>query len=242
MTTSLDQLAEARDRIQQLEESLRAAQEVLQFFVYASGHDLQQPLRAVNTHVQLLLSECPESNRAQEIVGIIQASVGQMNALVTSLVAYSRQTTAAERAYIRLNGPLDYAVYRLSDLIKTSGATVNASELPEVFGDENQLTTLFENLISNSIKFRGTDAPAIEISSEEANGSHLISVRDNGCGIAPEYHETVFLPFKRLHGRNIPGCGLGLPLCRKIVRAHEGRIWVESDGVSGTTMKFALPQ
>jgi light-regulated signal transduction histidine kinase (bacteriophytochrome) len=241
VTSSPDQSAETRERIQELEQSLRTAQEELQFFLYAASHDLQQPLRAINTHLQLLLRECPANERAKEITGMVQSSVAQMNALITSLVAYSRHTGAAERAYVRLNVPLDYALYKLSEMIKVSGARVTAGELPEVLGDENQLAVLFENLISNSIKFRGTAPPQIDVAAEGVDDHHLIAVRDNGCGIAAEYHEAVFQPFKRLHGRNFPGCGLGLPICRKIVGAHDGRIWVESDGASGTTVKFTLP-
>jgi light-regulated signal transduction histidine kinase (bacteriophytochrome) len=242
VTSTTDPLTEARERIQELEQSLRTAQEELQFFVYAASHDLQQPLRAINTHTQMLLRQCADQERTKEITSVIQTSVAQMNALITSLVAYSRQTSAADRAYVRLNVPLDYAIYKLTELIKASGAKVTARELPEVLGDEAQLTTLFENLITNAIKFRGAEPPEIEVSSEGSDDYHLVSVRDNGCGIHADYHETVFLPFKRLHGRNIPGSGLGLSLCRKIVGAHDGRIWVESDGKMGTTVKFTLPQ
>ena len=241
MTSTTDPLAEARERIQELEQALRTAEEELQFFVYAASHDLQQPLRAINTHTQLLLRSCGENERSKDITHIIQSSVAQMNALIASLVSYSSQA-AAERSYLRLNVPLDYALYKLSEMIKNSGAKVKTSELPEVFGDEAQLTALFENLISNAIKFRGANSPEIDISSEDAEGHSLISVQDNGCGIHPEYHDTVFVPFKRLHGRHIPGTGLGLSLCRKIVGGHDGRIWVESDGVAGTTVKFTLSQ
>jgi light-regulated signal transduction histidine kinase (bacteriophytochrome) len=243
VTSSPDHLTEARERIQELEQSLRTAQEELQFFVYAASHDLQQPLRTVNTHAQLLLRTCPENERAKEITATITAAVTQMSGLVASLVAYSRQGTAlAERTYLPLNTPVQCALFKLSALIQTSGAQVESGELPEVFGDENQLTTLFENLISNSIKFRAAEPARIEISTEDIGDSQIISIRDNGCGIRPEFHEAVFLPFKRLHGRDVPGSGLGLSLCRKIVAAHEGRIWIESDGTAGTAVKFTLAQ
>jgi light-regulated signal transduction histidine kinase (bacteriophytochrome) len=232
----------AEKRIQELEQGLQAAREELRFFVYAAGHDLQQSLRAVTTHAQLLRRECPDSERAREITDVIVAGAAQMNTLVTALVAYSRLTGAPDRRYVPLSVPLDYALYKLSGAIRDAGAEVHKAELPETAADENQMATVFEHLISNSLKFRGTKPPRVEISSEASDDFHAISVRDNGCGIRPEYHEQVFLPFKRLHGREIPGTGLGLALCRKIVRAHEGRIWVESDGASGTTVRFTLPQ
>ena len=100
---------------------------------------------------------------------------------------------------------------------------------------------MFQNLIGNAIKYRGTDPLRIEVSAEPAEAEWIFSVRDNGMGIDPDHHETIFGPFKRLHGRDYPGTGIGLTLCRRIVERHGGRIWVESEPGKGATFRFSIP-
>lgn len=241
MASDSDQLDEAKERIEELEEAVRAAQHELQFFVYAAGHDLQQPLRAIGTHAQLIQRQHPQHERTREFTGVILEGVSQMNALLTDLFTYSRSGNSIEPTSVNLKASLQWALFNLAKAIETSGAQVTSGELPQVLADEKQMVTVFENLLSNSIKFRGEAMPRVDIQGETADGFHTISITDNGCGIKPEYHEKVFEPFKRLHGREIPGSGLGLSLCRKIMRAHSGSIWVESDGASGTIARFTVP-
>jgi len=100
---------------------------------------------------------------------------------------------------------------------------------------------MFQQIIGNALKFRGAEAPRIEVTAQEEPEQVVVSVHDNGPGVEPKYHEAVFTPFKRLHGREVPGTGLGLAMCRKIVHAHGGKIWVESDGQHGSTFKFTIP-
>jgi light-regulated signal transduction histidine kinase (bacteriophytochrome) len=118
---------------------------------------------------------------------------------------------------------------------------VSSGPLPEANVNEIQFTILFEELIENAIRYRDDAPPRIDILSEEAEDGHVISIRDNGMGIKPEYHRTVFQPFKRLHGKEISGIGLGLAICSKIASAHQGRIWVESEGANGSVFKITLP-
>jgi light-regulated signal transduction histidine kinase (bacteriophytochrome) len=101
---------------------------------------------------------------------------------------------------------------------------------------------LFQNLISNSLKYKSEHPPRIHIGSEDTEDEWVITVRDNGIGIEPQYHTQVFGVFKRLHGRDIPGTGIGLAICRKIVETHGGRIWIESDGKAGSAFRFTLPK
>ena len=108
-------------------------------------------------------------------------------------------------------------------------------------GDRDRLAELFEYLIGNALKFRGQDPPAVEIMARSVPEGWLFSVRDNGIGITPKYRDRLFTPFRRLHGAEVPGAGLGLAISRKIVEAHGGRIWVEDGGVSGVTFSFVLP-
>ena len=255
-------LSEARQRIQELERAhsssrsdlatalrdaatsailAQAAQEEMHHFVYAASHDLQQPLRAIGTYAQLLQREYPGDERAREFTGFIVEGAAQMNALLRDLLTYSRTGNTAERSSVKLDACFHWALYTLAKAVTDSGAHVTAGCLPEAYVDEKQIVSVFENLIGNAIKFRGPDPPSVEVSSETAEGCYTISVRDNGVGIEPQYSDRIFEPFKRLHSKEIPGSGIGLAICRKILRAHGGKLWVESDGRSGSVFKFTLP-
>jgi signal transduction histidine kinase len=133
------------------------------------------------------------------------------------------------------------ALLKLSSEIRSSHAHVERDHLPNAIGHETELAQVFEHILSNSLKFRSAAAPEIVVSAEQGIAECTITLRDNGLGIDPPFCEQVFLPFKRLHGKSIPGSGLGLAICSKIVRAHKGRIWAESDGRTGTTVRFTLP-
>jgi len=116
-------------------------------------------------------------------------------------------------------------------------------ELPSVPVEAVHLQQLFQNLISNAIKYRSPEAPRVEISAAEANGYWCFSVKDNGIGINPKYSQSVFRPFKRLHGHDeYPGTGIGLAICQRIVERYGGRIWVESEPGHGSNFKFTIPQ
>jgi len=142
---------------------------------------------------------------------------------------------------LSVDGVLQKVLANLNTAIEESGAVVTYSGLPEVMIEEVLLLRLFQNLISNSLKYRGAAAPRIHVSSEEISGEYLFSVADNGVGIAPEYREKVFQMFKRLHGRDFPGVGMGLALCRKAVERKGGRIWVEdTKSGCGAAFKFTL--
>ncbi len=241
MASCLKELAAARLSAEENALAAQAAQEELQYFVYAASHDLQQPLRAIGTHAQLLQREFAGNERAREFTNVIIDGASQMNGLITSLLTYSRTGNTSRPSTVNLNGPLQWALFNLAKAIQQSGAQVNSGDLPEVLADEQQMVTVFEHLVSNAIKYCGPETPNVEIAGESGDEFHVISVRDNGVGIRPEYHEKVFEPFKRLHSKDIAGSGLGLSICRKILRAHRGKIWIESDGQHGSTVKFAVP-
>jgi two-component system, chemotaxis family, sensor kinase Cph1 len=140
-----------------------------------------------------------------------------------------------------MNLALQWAMLNLDRSIREHKATVTQDNLPEVIADETQMVQLFQNLIGNSIKYRSDLPPLIHVGAEEAADECVFSVRDNGVGIDPKFARQIFGVFKRLHGRDVPGTGIGLAICRKIVENHGGRIWVESDGRNGSCFKIALP-
>jgi signal transduction histidine kinase len=237
----LNELIAARREAQENAEAARVARDELQYFVYAASHDFQQPLRAIGTHAQLLQRELSKPERVRDIANTILESATQMNTLVRDLLTYSRSGNSSELSPLNLNAPLAWAMLKLASPIQEAGAEITTNSLPEALGDEQQIVTVFEQLLTNAIKFRGSESPKIQVSGETNDDGCVISVRDNGAGIKAEYQEKVFHPFQRLHSKDIPGSGLGLAICRKILRAHQGKIWVESDGEHGSTVKFTLP-
>jgi light-regulated signal transduction histidine kinase (bacteriophytochrome) len=235
------ELQRAQEAEKEGREAARLAVEELQQFVYAASHDLQEPLRTVSAYAQLLQREYPQNGQAAEFATFIVNGAHQMSALVRDLLTYSRIRTEPNQEMIRLGTALQRALLTLADRIRDSGAQVTSGELPEVFADEGQIANVFEHLIGNAIRYRTSEPPIIRISADHDAETCMVSVQDNGLGIEPRFHEHVFQAFKRLHGKDVGGTGLGLTMCRKIIRGHGGRIWVESDGRHGSTFKFTLP-
>ena len=163
--------------------------------------------------------------------------------MLKALLAYWEVTERQQDSFIPIdsNAVLAKAMFNLQAAIAQSGAVVTSDPLPTVVAEEVVLLQVFQNLISNSIKYRGTETPRIHISAERSAGAWLFAVQDNGIGIGPEDTERVFGMFKRLHGSEIPGTGIGLALCRKIIERQGGRIWVESAIGRGATFKFTIP-
>ena len=234
-------LSEAQRASEESAERAQAALDELQYFVYAASHDLQQPLRAVSTHAQLLQRHFPDDETARELTKVIVESAGQMNGLITDLLTYSRTGNNPQPKPINLDAPLQWALFTLAKAIGESKASVTVGEMADLEADERQLASVFEHLIGNAIKFRGGADAKIHVDSKAEDHAVVVWVQDNGPGIKPQYLEQVFEPFKRLHGREIPGSGLGLSMCRKILRAHRGKMWIESDGQNGATVKFVIP-
>lgn len=229
---------------QELNRAIAAAQaatEELHGFVYAASHDVKEALRSVSSYSQLLARRSAGNEEAKEFVHFITEGVKNAVAIIDRLNAFSRIESDPRTTFINLGVVAQMAVLKMQESIRGSGAQIVSHGLPEVSVSESQFTTLFESLLDNAIKYRREDIPHIEITSQEVEDGYEISVADNAAGIASEYQEMVFRPFKRLHTKKIPGIGLGLAICKKIVAAHEGRMWVESDGQTGSTFKILLP-
>ena len=166
-----------------------------------------------------------------------------MQSLIDGLLEYSRIDTRGrppEKTHSKTT--LEEALWDLQTSISESGAKITSENLPTVNIDPIQLKQLFQNLISNAIKFRGEEPPEVQVRAEREDGVWRFAVRDNGIGIEPQYFERVFLIFQRLHSRKkYRGTGIGLSLCKKIVERHGGRIWMESEPGHGTTVYFTVP-
>jgi len=218
----------------------------LEQFAYVASHDLQEPLRAVASCVQLLQRRYQGQldARADELIQHAVEGPRRMQALIDDLLAYSRVGTRGKPFEPTDCGTLVQGV--LGDLeapIRESGAVVSVGPLPLVMADPSQLRQVFQNLLSNALKFKGDQPPAIQIGAERTPGAWVMSVRDNGIGIAPEYQERIFGIFQRLHTRReYPGTGIGLAICQKIVERHGGRIWVESAVGQGSIFYCTIPE
>jgi light-regulated signal transduction histidine kinase (bacteriophytochrome) len=162
--------------------------------------------------------------------------------LINSLLLYSRiQTKGRIFDKVDMNTVLQKVMDNLSLIIKETNAVINCNDLPVIFGDENQMIELLQNLIENSIKF-SIDTPDVTVSARLEDENYVFSVKDRGIGIDPIYSEKIFRIFQRLHGRNeYEGTGIGLAICKRIVERHGGRIWLQSELSNGSTFCFSIP-
>jgi two-component system, sensor histidine kinase and response regulator len=225
---------------------LQRAHRDFQEFAHIVSHDLKTPMWVVAFCLDLVQKRYLDQFDAEtrEFIDSSVEAMRQMRRLIDDLVAFAR-IGREQRAIepIDCNQALDQALSCIQPAIVATCANVTRGALPVVSGDATQLLQLFQNLIENAIKYRGDDPPLVHVdAARQPNGQWLLSVRDNGRGIAPQDHERVFLIFERIaSGKQTEGSGLGLAICKRIVQRHGGRIWVESKPGSGSTFYFTLP-
>jgi signal transduction histidine kinase len=232
-------------RAHEAEEALRRSNKELEQFSYRVAHDLTEPLRTIITHTQLMEAARrtqPPPDTSESMHFVVQAA-HRMQVFIDGLLAYSRVTheTGGEPRDVDSGQLLTVACTDLSTAIQESGAILTRGTLPRIHVAPG-FEQVFLNLISNAIKYRRPGAaPKIHVEARADGDEWIFSVRDNGIGIEPRYQDYVFQPFQRLHGREIPGSGIGLATVRKIVEANGGSIWVESEPGTGSTFCFRLP-
>ena len=180
---------------------------------------------------------------ADEFIGFMVDGARRMQALIEGLLAYSRVGSRGRAIEaVTSKTAVDEAIRNLKSSIDASGAKIEIGDLPVVAADHMQLVQLFQNLISNAVKFRTGDSPRVEVAAERGEEEWIFTVRDNGIGIDARYAEHVFTIFQRLHSQEeYPGTVIGLAVCRKIVERHGGRIWVESGREGGSAFRFTIP-
>jgi signal transduction histidine kinase len=241
---ALSRLSRVNSELKRSNEELARSNQDLERFAFIASHDMQEPLRMVTLYAQLLvkrsLTTDPELLQYRRY---ITEGTTRMRELIADLLSYVELTTAPSEAHpVDLNHAVQKVKENLRMLIEESGAVVTVESLPVVTIHEAHVVSLLQNLISNAIKYRSEKTPVIRVSAELVNSAYRFEVADNGVGIAPQYHDQIFLAFKRLHGKDIQGTGIGLAICQRIVERYGGRIWVESDVGQGSSFKFTLPQ
>ncbi len=235
-------LALKHRELEQANRELARSNAELNHFAYAVGHDLRSPLRTIGSFTQLLAKRVENDPDTHEYLSYIQDAVNVMNVFLTDLLAYAQVRSGADqRKTIDADIVLQWALMNLRGIIQETGAVITSDGLPQIEADQGQMAQLFQNLIGNALKYRSEQTPRIHISAEKRADEWVFSVSDNGMGISAEYNDRIFDLFKRLHGSKIPGTGLGLALCKRIVENHGGRIWVESEVGKGSTFSFTIP-
>jgi PAS domain S-box-containing protein len=227
-------------------EALLRANADLKHFSYAVSHDMQEPLRMVASFAQALAKDYQGKldGKADQYIAYAVEGARRMEALLTDLREYWSVDEQKLDGLVSIdcNQILARAQQYLESQIKDSGASVTHDSLPTVVGEQYPLTLLFQNLISNGIKYRRPETvPQVHISAQRDGATWKFSVADHGLGIERQYWEAIFTPFRRLHGLEYPGTGLGLAMCQKIVERFHGRIWVESTPGQGSVFQFTLP-
>ena len=217
----------------------------LQQFAYVASHDLQEPLRMVASFTQLLAKRYSDKldDDARDFIRYAVDGAVRMQTLIADLLNYSRVGTQGKPLVpTDSEALLKRVLDSLKISIEESGAVFVRDKLPMVMADPQQLGQLFQNLITNALKFHGQDAPQIQILTERIGKEWKFSVRDNGIGISQEHADRIFIIFQRLHTKTeYPGTGIGLAICKKIVERHGGRIWIEPSPGGGTTFCFTIP-
>jgi light-regulated signal transduction histidine kinase (bacteriophytochrome) len=227
-----------------LEEALARSNEDLQRFAFAASHDLQEPLKMIGVFSELLIRKQAENTESNYLVAQITRGVRRMQELIQSTLEYSRirAEDVGMLSEISLEQPLSEAVWSLQNAIAEARAEITSDPLPMVVADAGMISRVFQNLIQNAIRFRNDEPPQIRIGSRTEKDTVVVFVSDNGIGIAKDYAESVFEPFRRLHPQGGQrGSGLGLTSVKRIIELHRGRVWLESEPGKGSTFFFTLP-
>jgi PAS domain S-box-containing protein len=232
--------------LQNQKQDLARSNAELQQFAYVASHDLQEPLRMITSYLELLERRYKGQldDKADQFIAYAVDGATRMQILINDLLSYSRVGTSTQDwQAVDCEKIVQIVLSNLHLASIQSHAIITHDALPKVNADSSQMIQLFQNLISNAIKFRGEDPPQIHIGVDCADGKWLFSVQDNGIGMEVQYLDRIFIIFQRLHSKTeYPGTGIGLAVCKKIVERHGGNLWVESQPNEGATFYFTIPQ
>ncbi|MEW6379287.1 MAG: ATP-binding protein [bacterium] len=246
--SDFSKLRRAEKKLKMYMAKLEKSNQELQDFAFTASHDLQEPLCKIQAFGNQLKIKYFDifGDEGRDYLERMQSAANRMQALIRALLGYSRVTTKAEPfSTINLTGLIQEVMADLETRVRETGGRVEIEKLADLEADPNQMRQLFQNLISNALKFHGEEKPLIRICGQmDPSTSHyLIYVQDNGIGFDEKYLDCIFMPFQRLHGRSssYEGTGMGLAICRKIVERHNGKITARSAPGKGSTFIVTLP-
>ncbi|HYK61857.1 MAG TPA: ATP-binding protein [Bryobacteraceae bacterium] len=246
LLAKIDRLTRRNSELEQWNAMLMGSHQDLERFVFAVSHDLQEPIRTISPYTQLLAEKYRGrlDEDAGRFIGNILNGATRARELLAGLLGDIEVARPAEEGAepVDLNDVLGLVRANLKTFIAENNAAVTSEPLPILRASLNDLITLFQNLIANAIKYRSGEAPRVHVSTRRGGGQILVTVCDNGIGIDPKHHKQIFEPFRRLHGTSVPGAGLGLAVCQRVIKRYEGHIWVESEPGHGATFLFTLPE
>jgi len=225
---------------QQRAEELARCNLRLEEFAYTAAHDLREPLRAISAFTELLVQRTQMDANTKQIAKFIIDGAARMSTLVNDLLSFASSGAYEPPRCVDLQDVVAQATQNLALDLQASGARVIIDELPIVQSNEIHLVRLFQNLISNAVKYRSEDPIEIHVTSEQDGSGCIIRIEDNGRGITLQDQARIFTPFIRLANREVQGTGLGLAVCKKIVERLGGTIWVESALGAGSTFCFTI--
>lgn len=236
----------AEEKISNYTEELKRSNTELERFAYVASHDLQEPLRMVSSFMNLLARKLDGQldDTAKQYMHYAVDGADRMKSLIHDLLEYSRIGTHKENfVLVDPVEVMNYVIRVMDEEIQQSGASVHVKSMPAVMASKTLFSQLLVNLVSNALKYNGGKTPEIEVGCKEETGEFIFYVQDNGEGIDSKFFEKIFIIFQRLHNKGeYSGTGIGLAICKKIVDAHKGKIWVESEKGSGSTFYFTIPK
>lgn len=240
------ELKKAREQAENAVQRLQQVNRELEQFAFTASHDLQAPLNTIAGLIALLEenSDFSVESEKSKFFSVIKSNAERMKLMIKDLLDYSRiDGNEIEFESVSLNGVCEFALGMMQDQVTKSNATFNIAEMPEIQGDKIKLVRLFQNLFSNAIKYRSDETPHVTVGFEDRGHEVVVHVKDNGMGFKMKYADQVFGFMKRLHSHDdIPGTGIGLSACRRILEIHGGTIDVTSEPGKGSTFYCKLPK
>lgn len=240
------ELKKAREMAEQSVQRLKQVNQELEQFAYTASHDLQAPLNTISGLMGLLEQNghFPSGSQESKYFSLIKSNAHRMKLMIKDLLEYSKiDGNVIYFEAVSLNEACETALEMMQDQVIKSNATFTIAEMPKICGDKIKLIRLFQNLFSNAIKYQSDAAPLVSVDVEDKIYEIIVSVKDNGMGIEMEYADQIFGFMKRLHSHDrIPGTGIGLSACKRIVEIHGGTIGVKSEPGKGSTFYFILPK
>ncbi len=234
------------EKVKERTKALERSNKELQQFAYVASHDLREPLRMISSFLQLLERRYNEQldEEANEFIEFAVNGAKRLDSMINDLLEYSRVANKEKKLDdVDFNKVMSTTYLNLKSAIDENKAELTHNQLPTILGDEKLMVQLFQNLISNSIKYRSNKRPKIHISAKKESNQYLFKVRDNGIGMSPKHLERIFTIFQRLHtNEEYEGTGIGLSIAQKIVHQHGGQIWAESVPEKGSTFYFTIPE